>query len=253
MSQFAVILPAAGRSSRFRDRRKKPFADLDGRAVWVRTAELFINREDVCQTILVIAAEDLEEFTRRFAANLAFMGVEIVEGGAERVDSIARALEQVRDTAEFVAVHDSVRPCLMREDVDKIFAAAARTGAAVLATPVSDTLKRAAPDRTVAETVSRERLWTVQTPQVFRREWLMKAYANRARAGKSITDDAQLVEATGAPVTLVEGPTTNVKITTKQDLILAKAILEALPKPKVQGPIHPFAEDQMWGGRPKDL
>ncbi len=251
MPRFAVILPAAGRSSRFHDKRKKPFVDLDGRAVWVRTAELFINRDDVCQTLIVVAAEDREEFARRFGANLAFMDVDVVEGGAERSESVARALERVRDEAEFIAVHDAVRPCLLKEDIDKIFEAAARHAAAVLATPVPDTLKRAAPDQTIAETVSREQLWAVQTPQVFRRDLLLKAYANRSRAGKSITDDAQLVEATGTPVRLVEGPRTNIKITTKQDLILAKAILEALPKPKVQGPIHPFAEDQMWGGRPK--
>ena len=245
MSRFAVILPAAGRSSRFHDKRKKPFADLDGRAVWVRTAELFINREDVVQTIIVIATDDREEFSRRFAPNLAFMGVTVVEGGAERADSVAKALEQVRD-AEFVAVHDAVRPCLLKEDIDKIFESAQKTGAAVFATRISDTLKRSAADGTVAETVSREQLWAVQTPQVFRREILLKAYANRARAGNSITDDSQLVEATGTKVTLVEGPVTNIKITTKRDLILAKAILEALPKPKVQGPIHPFAEDKMW-------
>ena len=251
MSRFAVILPAAGRSSRFHDKRKKPFVDLDGRAVWVRTAELFINRDDVCQTLIVIAPDDREEFSRRFSANLAFMGVEVVDGGAERADSVARALERLRDEAEFVAVHDAVRPCLVREEIDKIFGAATRTGAAVLATPIHDTLKRAADDQTIAETVSRDRLWAVHTPQAFRRDILLKAYANRARAGKSITDDAQLVEATGTRVLLVEGPRTNIKITSKQDLVLAKAILEALPKPKVQGPIHPFAEDQMWGGRPK--
>ena len=246
MSQFAVILPAAGRSSRFHDRRKKQFTELDGRAVWVRTAELFISRDDVCQTILAVAPEDREEFSQRFGANLAFMGVEVVDGGAERVDSVMRALEKVRDSVELVAIHDAVRPCLMREDIDKVFEAAQKTGAAVLATPVRDTLKKGAPDGTVMETVSRERLWAVQTPQVFRRDILLKAYANRARAGKSITDDSQLVEATGTKVTLVEGPVTNIKITTKRDLILAKAILEALPKPKVQGPIHPFAEDKMW-------
>jgi 2-C-methyl-D-erythritol 4-phosphate cytidylyltransferase len=252
VAKFAVILPAAGRSSRFHDKRKKPFAELDGRAIWVRAAELFINRDDVCQTIAVIAPEDREEFSRRFGANLAFMGVEVVEGGEERADSVARALERVRDDAEFVAVHDAVRPCLTREDIDKIFEAALKSGAAVLATPVRDTLKKAAPDGTIGETVPRERLWAVQTPQVFRRDILLKAYANRARAGKAVTDDAQLVEAVGTPVTLVEGPASNIKITTRQDLILARAILEAMPKPKVQGPIHPFAEDQMWGGRPKD-
>jgi 2-C-methyl-D-erythritol 4-phosphate cytidylyltransferase len=246
MPKFAVILPAAGKSSRFHDKRKKPFADLDGRAIWVRAAELFINREDVCQTVVVIAPDDRDEFQRRFAPNLAFMGVEVVEGGGERTDSVAKALERIGDMADFVAIHDAVRPCLVKEDIDKVFTAAEKSGAAVLATRMHDTLKRAADDGTVAETVSREKIWAVQTPQVFRRDLLLKAYANRARLGKSITDDAQLVEASGAKVILVSGPVTNIKITTKQDLILARAILDAMPKPKVQGPIHPFAEDKMW-------
>jgi 2-C-methyl-D-erythritol 4-phosphate cytidylyltransferase len=246
VSRFAVIIPAAGKSSRFHDKRKKPFADLDGRAIWVRSAELFINREDVCQTLVVIAPDDREEFQRRFAPNLAFMGVEVVEGGAERTDSVAKALERVQSDADFVAVHDAVRPCLAKEDIDRLFAAAEKTGAAVFGTRMQDTLKRAADDGTIAETISREQIWSVQTPQVFRRDLLLKAYANRARVGKSITDDAQLAEAAGAKITLVNGPVTNIKITTKQDLILARAILEAMPKPKVQGPIHPFAEDKMW-------
>jgi 2-C-methyl-D-erythritol 4-phosphate cytidylyltransferase len=246
VSKIAVILPAAGRSARFHDKRKKPFVELDGRAIWVRSAELFINRDDVCQTLVVISPEDREEFERRFAPNLAFMGVEVVEGGAERSDSVAKALERVKDTAEFVAVHDAVRPCLTKDDIDKIFAAAAKTGAAVFGTRMNDTLKQAANDGTIAETVSRDKIWAVQTPQVFRRETLMKAYANRSRTSKAITDDAQLVEAVGAKITLVEGPSTNIKITTKQDLFLARAILDSMPKPKPQGPLHPFAEDKMW-------
>src|SRR5262245_2811457 len=156
MSKFAVIIPAAGKSSRFHDKRKKPFADLDGRAIWVRSAELFINREDVCQTLVVIASDDREEFQHRFAPNLAFMGVEVVEGGAERTDSVAKALERVQADADFIVVHDAVRPCLSKDDIDKIFAAAEKTGAAVLGTRMNDSLKRAADDGTIAETVSRD-------------------------------------------------------------------------------------------------
>src|SRR5436853_85790 len=92
MARFAVILPAAGNSSRFRDKEKKPFALLDGRAVWLRSAELFITRQDVCQTILVVAPEDMETFRRKFTANIAFMDIKIVEGGAERFESEANAL-----------------------------------------------------------------------------------------------------------------------------------------------------------------
>jgi 2-C-methyl-D-erythritol 4-phosphate cytidylyltransferase len=251
VAKFAVVLPAAGRSERFKDRRKKPFVELDGRAIWVRAVELFINRDDVIQTLVVINPADREEFQRRFGPNLAFLGVEVVDGGRERSDSVAHALARVRPDAEFIAVHDAVRPCLQTENIDKVFAEAERTGAAVLGTPISDTLKRVKPDGSIGETVPREQLWAVQTPQVFRRDILLKAYANRGRVAGPVTDDAQLVEATGTPIHMVEGPATNIKITTRGDLILAKAILEALPKPKVAGPVHPFAEDEMWGGRPK--
>ena len=112
MAKFAVILPAAGRSSRFKDKEKKPFANLDGRAVWLRSTELFINRAEVCQFLIVISKEDQETFRRRFGANLTFMNVQIVEGGAERFDSVAGALQQVKPEADFVAVHDAVRPCM---------------------------------------------------------------------------------------------------------------------------------------------
>lgn len=111
MAKFAVILPAAGRSSRFGEKEKKPFVALDGRAVWQRSAELFANRDDVVQTILVIAPEDREMVEMRYRANLMFMGIKLVDGGAERFESVAKAIETVSPEAEFIAVHDSVRPC----------------------------------------------------------------------------------------------------------------------------------------------
>jgi 2-C-methyl-D-erythritol 4-phosphate cytidylyltransferase len=249
MAQFAVILPAAGQSSRFKDKEKKPFATLDGRAVWLRTIELFVTRPDVLQCLIVIAKSDQETFRRRNAAHMAFMNVQIADGGAERFESVANALKMVKPEAEFVAVHDAVRPCLTSGLIDAVFAKAAETGAALLAVPVNDTLKQVNAQHQVQATMPRKGLWLAQTPQVFRREWLVEAYANRGKLGKDITDDAQLLEAAGHPVHVVEGAATNIKITTKADLILAEAILKAQPKPKPSGPIHPFAEEEMWGGR----
>ena len=141
MSRFAVILPAAGKSSRFRDREKKPFVNLDGRAVWLRCAELFITRDDVCQCLIVVAPEDQETFRRRYQANLAFMNVQIADGGKERFESVANALAMVKPEAEFVAIHDAARPCLTTELIDTVFASAVKTGAAMLAVPVSDTVE----------------------------------------------------------------------------------------------------------------
>jgi 2-C-methyl-D-erythritol 4-phosphate cytidylyltransferase len=253
MGQFAVILPAAGRSTRFGDpKQKKIFAELDGRAVWLRAVEPFINRDDVAQTIVVIAPEDRELFERRFRASVAFLDIRVIDGGAERSDSVARALEVVDPSCEFIAVHDAARPCLTGEQIDAVFAAARAHGAALLAIPVADTVKRVGPDLFSTETLPRENLYLAQTPQVFRRELLMRAYANRSRLGTLATDDTQLVEALGHPCAIVEGSPLNLKITTATDLRLASAVLQALPKPKREGPAHPFADErEMWGKAPK--
>jgi len=244
MPSVAVILPAAGASRRFHDKNyKKPFAPLGGKAVWLHSAEKFLARADVKQLIIVVGDEDREEFNRKFGANLAIMDLEVCCGGKERADSIQNALAMVREDIELVAVHDAARPCLAEKWLDAVFEAAARDGAAILAEPVSATLKRVDNKKQIEATIDRQQLWAAQTPQVFRRELLIKAYA--ARAGKPVTDDASLVEQLGEPVTVVAGSPLNIKITTRDDLRLAEQILKVLPKPK-GGLGNPFANDDMW-------
>src|SRR6478752_8233499 len=97
----AVVIPAAGKSSRFGGREKKPFASLDGRPVWLRSTELFWTRDDVTKVYLVIAPEDREEFRTRFGHLIAFANAEVVEGGAERFDSVANALARIAESAQF--------------------------------------------------------------------------------------------------------------------------------------------------------
>lgn len=251
--KFAVILPAAGRSSRFGNaKEKKVYAELDGRAVWLRSVAPFVNRDDVAQVIIVIAPDDRERFERRFRSNVAFLGITVVEGGAERSDSIAKALEKVDPALEFIAIHDAARPCVTPAQVDAVFAAARAHGAALLAVPVSDTLKRVDRDGRTVETVPRHDLYLAQTPQVFRRDWIEAAYAQRSGLGAAVTDDTQLVEAIGHSCAVVESTLMNLKITTADDLRLAEAVLHALPRPKREGPSHPFADEQApWQDVPK--
>lgn len=143
MAKFAVIMPAAGKSSRFHDKNyKKPFAPLANRAVWLHSAERFLNRNGVIQVILVISRDDRELFNFKFASNVAILGIDVVEGGTERSDSVANALAKVKSEADFVAVHDAARPCICDQWIDSVFAAAEKSGAAILAVPVSGTLKR---------------------------------------------------------------------------------------------------------------
>ncbi len=242
MASLAVILPAAGRSSRFSDQEvKKQFASLDGRPVWVHSAERFVNRQDVRQTILVIAQEDREYFDSKFGSTAALMGVEVVTGGPERYHSVERALGRVRRDVDLVCIHDAARPCVSSLWIDKVIEVASEKGAAILALPVAYTLKRVCPDGLIAETVPRTGLWEAQTPQVFRREWIIDAYSKR---GDLIaTDDAQVLEYAGYPVFVVMGSPLNIKIATQEDLHLAEQILRILPRPS-RGPSHPFAEDQ---------
>ncbi|HTN74714.1 MAG TPA: 2-C-methyl-D-erythritol 4-phosphate cytidylyltransferase [Pirellulaceae bacterium] len=245
MPTFAVILPAAGQSSRFRDQHyKKPFIPLDGRAVWLHSAERFLNRKDVGQVIVVISPEDRTEFYEKFGPNVAILGVDVVEGGQERADSVQNALARVKPDCQYVAVHDAARPCLADEWIDRVFEAAIKSGAAILATPVVATLKRVAKDHTIEATVPRDQLWEAQTPQVFKRQLLLDAYAQRG--GVPATDEAFLVERLGQRVTVVQGSPINLKITTKEDLRLASHLIKALPKPKNLGQAHPFADDDMW-------
>jgi 2-C-methyl-D-erythritol 4-phosphate cytidylyltransferase len=172
------------------------------------------------------------------------MGITLAEGGAERADSVRNGLAKLSDGIDLVAIHDAARPCLASEWIDRVFAAGAKTGAAILATPVVATLKRVGPDHLIRETVDRTGLWEAQTPQVFARDLLERAFASAAEGG--FTDEASLVERVGHAVTIVPGSPINLKITCREDLRLAEQALKALPKPKLSGPNHPFAGDDLW-------
>lgn len=228
MAKFAVIIAAAGKAERFGGAQKKTFAKLDGRPVFLRSIELFTHRTDVCQTILAVAPEDIGTIKSQFGANLGFMGVQLVEGGVERFDTVAKALAIVSDDAEYVAVHDAARPCVASNRIDAVFAEAIKSGAAILATPLIGTIKRVGAANVVEATVPRDGLFEAQTPQVFRVDMLRDAYAKR-EPGATETDDAQIAECAGHAVAVVESDPTNLKITTKSDIALANAILKARP------------------------
>jgi len=245
MPRFGVILAAAGQSSRFEDANyKKPFAPLAGRPVWLHSAEKFTDRDDVKQVVVVVSPDDRQAFVEKFGANLAFMGITLAEGGATRAESVRNGLEKLADDIDVVAIHDAARPCIAPAWIDKVFAAGSRTGAAILAIPVVGTLKRVGPGNVFTETVDRTGLWEAQTPQVFSRDLLVKAFA-APRDGEA-TDEASLIERIGHPVTVVPGSPINLKITCREDLKLAEQALKALPKPKLGGPSHPFADGDLW-------
>ena len=244
MKQVSVIVCAAGAGARFGGDRKKPFIEVGGRAAFLRSIEFFANRDDVKQILLAITPEDEELVSIKWGAMLSFHGVKLCFGGKERFETVAKALEKVRDDAELIAVHDSVRCCLTNDWLDAVFAKAAKTGAAILACPVVSTLKMVF-DGQITQTVARANLYEAQTPQVFDAALLKRAYAALNTLDKTaITDDAQLVELLGHPVAIVETDHSNLKITRKNDVPIAEAIINSRPKPKPEGPIGPYIEAQ---------
>lgn len=240
----AAIICAAGASKRFGGKRKKPLVNVAGRAVFLRSVELFSDRDDVKQILLAIAPEDEELVNVKWGANLKFFNVKICFGGEERFDTVSKTLELVKDDIELIAVHDAVRCCVRKEWMDKVIAKAGETGAAILACPVVATVKEV-DKNTIIKTVERAGLYEAQTPQVFKAELLKKAYGNLANLDRSkISDDAQLVEALGQKVSIVETDSSNIKITRASDIAIAEAILKSRPKPVPKGPTGPYVEAQ---------
>lgn len=251
MAKIAVILAAAGKSSRYKDAfYKKPFADIDGKAVWLHSADKFLNRNDVKQLILVVSESDKTAVAEKFGPNIAILGIDVVVGGETRSQSVLNGLNAVEESVDHVLIHDAARPCIADEWINKVVNTGVKTGAAILASPVTSTLKKVSDDKRVIETVNRENLWLAQTPQVFKKSTLVDAYKLYVEQLQSQniepTDEAQLMEMCDVPVTVVEGSPLNIKITTKPDLAQAKANLKLLPKSDLAGQTHPFADGDLW-------
>ena len=255
MPRFAVIIPAAGSSSRFGGVRSKLVQDLAGLPVITRAVLPFVQRSDV-QQILVAAphdpfaiaspsqqnlaprddpssrsrANELWEALSRDASIKNRLGgqVALVPGGPNRAASVLAALRLVAKDVEFVAIHDAARPLVSQDLIDRTLAVAIEHGAAAPALSVNLTIKQAIgplPAK-VQHTVPRASLWAMQTPQIIRRDWLESAYETCVYPLEQITDDLQLLELTGRVAWLVPGDETNIKITTLLDLRLAENYIQ---------------------------
>ncbi len=277
--RISVILPAAGRSRRFGDTAGKPGkleVELGGKAVLAHAVDLFARRAEVCQIIVAVNPDEIDAFRFRWADKLGFMGVKIVPGGrAERWETVLMAMEALDEQATHVAVHDAARPVTPPEVIDRVFEAIDHFDAVIPATPVNATLKRAAAEQAaiaeqadpldavlgsagkstidawpIEKTLPRDQLWLAQTPQVFKRDLLQRAYAplrDKPDLGQGVTDDASLVEALGDLVHIVAGDDLNIKITRPADLRFAEAVLNmASGQSTATDPLGPKRKFPTW-------
>lgn len=246
--RIGVVIPAAGSSRRYG--MDKLGQDLGGRAMLLRTVELFTKRDEVRSIVVAGPPDDLDDFRDRFGAQLGFHGVRIVPGGrVERWETVKNALDSVPDDTTHVAVHDAARPGASDELIGRVFEAAKVHPAVIPGLAVADTLKRVSEEAVRAEevdavadlilgesaeaatskgrfvqaTVDRTNMVAVQTPQVFEIGLLRRAYAQPDLSGA--TDDAALVERLGEKVLVVEGEFRNLKVTVPADLALMRTML----------------------------
>ena len=209
-----LLLMAAGVGARMGLDVRKQWLPVCGRPLFVFTLERF--RRFGFDSAIVVAHPDEAEAVGRELADRGLADVRVARGGRTRQESVRRGLAAA--AREYVAVHDAARPFVSEEDAAGVLAEARRTGAATVGHPARDTLKRAGAGALVRETVLREDIWQVQTPQVFRRDWLLAAHAAAEAGGFAGTDDAALVEWSGRPVRIVAGSVWNLKLTGGEDL-----------------------------------
>ena len=213
------MIVAAGSSRRMAG-EDKLFALLAGTPVLARTIEVFDGCAAVGQVVVVLREEAVAPVRQMVALHGWAKVSDTCIGGKRRQDSVLIGLDLL-DEWEWVVVHDGARPMVTVDLIERGLKAAETTGAAVAAVPVTDTIKTAGAGRIVTATPARDDLWTVQTPQVFRRDMLAEAYR---RATVSATDDATLVERAGNSVKLYMGAYDNIKITTPDDVVVAEAL-----------------------------
>ncbi|WP_017729623.1 2-C-methyl-D-erythritol 4-phosphate cytidylyltransferase [Halalkalibacterium ligniniphilum] len=220
---YSVVIPAAGQGKRMNAGKNKQFIELARKPVIVHTLEVFEN-DPWCEQMVVVANQSELETMSALVKTYGLSKVtSIVQGGKERQNSVKAGLDQLKGNT-VVLIHDGARPFIKETTIHALVEQAAEKGAAIVAVPVKDTVKRVSGKR-VEETMKREELWAVQTPQAFTLPLIQSVHQKAMEAGILGTDDASLAEWDGHDVYIVEGDYFNMKLTTPEDVIFAEAIL----------------------------
>lgn len=225
--KISVIIAAAGKGKRMGKGYNKQYILLGDKPIVAHTIEVFENMDLIDEIILVVGKGETGSAEKDIIYKYNFKKVvKIVEGGAERGDSVYNGLKSVNTNCDMVLVHDGVRPFIAENIIEKSIETAKDAGACAVAVRVKDTIKVVKKNMEVDYTPDRDALWAVQTPQTFRYRLLLEAYEKLRGGSLRVTDDAMLIERLGHAVKIIEGDYENIKITTPEDLILGEGILK---------------------------
>jgi len=226
--KVTAVIVSAGIGQRFMDGKKKQFLPLAGKPVLAHTLDPFERCPLVNAVVLVVGQEDMDFCLKEIVEKYQYKKISrIVPGGKTRQESVKNGVGAVPEDVEMVVIHDGVRPFVTGEMIEESVRSAIRFQAVVVATPVKDTIKTVDAGGSIRETLDRNSLWQVQTPQTFRTRIIRDALRKAAEDGFLGTDDASLVERMGINVHVVQGSYANIKITTPEDLLLATFLLQA--------------------------
>ncbi|MFH1478696.1 MAG: 2-C-methyl-D-erythritol 4-phosphate cytidylyltransferase [Candidatus Omnitrophota bacterium] len=220
--KVAAIVPAAGKGKRIRSSIPKPYIRIKDKPILIHTLSRLSRSKSISEVIVACDKENMA-LAERLIKRFSIKKTKVVEGGKERKDSVLNALKSVSKDVDYILVHDAVRPNISNEIIDSSIKAAKKYKASCVAVPVKPTLKYVEKDL-ISYTPIRKRFWEAQTPQVVRKDLLEKAY-KKIRPKSVITDDCMLVESIGVRPKVVMGSYSNIKITTKEDLEIAKVLM----------------------------
>jgi len=227
--KVSVIVPSAGLSRRLPGVIEKPYIRLGNRPILARTLESLSVAEQVDEIIVVVSPSNLDMCREEVLSKYELSKVKhLIPGGKTRGESVYNGLRKVDPESDVILIHDGVRPFVTKDMINSSIKAAFDFGAVICAVPVISTVKKVRQNQIVDKTIDRQDLVMVQTPQGFRRELIMDAYARAREKGFEATDDAALVEWAGHPVKVILGSYKNIKITTPDDLILARGMLDEM-------------------------
>ncbi len=230
---IAAIIAAAGIGVRMGQKTPKPYLNLAGKPILAHTLEVFEKAREVREVVVVVHPDELENCQENVIAPFGFKKVlRLVPGGKERQDSVYHALKtlQREEDMEIILVHDGVRPFITQEQIRQVIQGARQHGAAILGIPAHDTLKRVDSQDRVIQTLERRDIWQIQTPQAFQASLLWRAFVEAYSRNFYGTDEASLLEELNLPVAVIPGSPLNLKITTREDLELAEAMLPMVRK-----------------------